>query len=150
MSTTLSPTPTPLRILLPFDDSSNAKRAVEQAVRLCQRGVALDMHLLNVQPPLRSDVTRFVPADNVQSYHHDEGTAVLKAGRAILEGAGLSATEHVHVGSPAEVIGHVARDLGVDLVLMGTHGRGAVAELFMGSVAAGVLKAVDVPVMLVR
>jgi nucleotide-binding universal stress UspA family protein len=103
-----------------------------------------------VQPALRSDVTQFLAAENVQSYHHDEGMAALKPALAILESAGLGATAHVHVGTPAEVIAHVVDDLGADVVLMGTHGRGALVELLLGSVATGVVQAVRVPVMLVR
>lgn len=144
------PKPTRLRVLIPYDDSGNARRAVQQAVRLADRGMALDLHVLNVQPALRSDVTQFVAAANVQAYHHEEGMAALKPALAILEAAGLAATPHVHVGAPAEVIAHVVDDLGADIVLMGTHGRGALAELLLGSVATGVVQAVRVPVMLVR
>lgn len=144
------PKPTPLRVLIPYDDSSNAKRAAQEAVRLAQRGLPLDIHVLNVQPALRSDVTQFLAAENVQSYHHDEGMAALKPALAILEAGGLAATAHVHVGQPAEVIAHVVDDLGADVVLMGTHGRSALAELLLGSVATGVVQAVRVPVMLVR
>lgn len=141
---------TPLRVLIPYDDSSSAKHAVQEALRLSSRGLPLDIHVLNVQPALRSDVTLFVAAENIQSFHRDEGMGVLKPALAILDAAGLPATAHVHVGAPAEVIAHVVSDLSVDVVLMGTHGRSALAELLLGSVAAGVVQAVRVPVMLVR
>lgn len=150
MTTSTTPSSAPLRVLVPYDDSANSRRAIEQAIQLVRRGLPFELHLLNVQPSLRSDVTRFVPADSVRSFHHDEGLAVLKSARVLLESAGIPFVEHVHVGEPAAAISAVVASLHADLVLMGTHGRSAVGELLMGSVATGVIRSVHVPVMLVR
>jgi nucleotide-binding universal stress UspA family protein len=43
-----------------------------------------------------------------------------------------------------------ARDLGIDLVIVGTHGRGAMAHLLMGSVAERVVRTAPCPVLTVR
>jgi len=43
-----------------------------------------------------------------------------------------------------------ARDLGIDLIVVGTHGRGAVAHLLMGSVAERVVRTSPCPVLTVR
>lgn len=141
---------TPLRVLVPFDDSDSARRALTQLVALAGRGVAVDVHLLNVQPGLPGDVTRFVPGDHLSSYHHDAGMAVLASAQAQLDAAGLPHTPHVGVGPPAPTILHFASTLGVEIIVMGTRGRGAVAELLLGSVASGVLQAAAVPVLLIR
>jgi nucleotide-binding universal stress UspA family protein len=50
----------------------------------------------------------------------------------------------------AETIAHFAREHGIGQILMCTHGRSAVADLLLGSVAKGVLQHSDVPVILVR
>ncbi|MGE3959954.1 MAG: universal stress protein [Vicinamibacterales bacterium] len=43
-----------------------------------------------------------------------------------------------------------ARDMGIDLIIVGTHGRGAVAHLLMGSVAERVVRTAHCPVLTVR
>jgi nucleotide-binding universal stress UspA family protein len=52
--------------------------------------------------------------------------------------------------SPALAIVDYARNHDVDLIVMGTHGRGALAHLFMGSVAERVVRLAGCPVLTVR
>jgi len=52
--------------------------------------------------------------------------------------------------SPAAAIVEYAKDAKIDLVIMGTHGRGAVAKLLMGSVAERVVRTAACPVLTVR
>jgi nucleotide-binding universal stress UspA family protein len=54
--------------------------------------------------------------------------------------------------SPAEAIASYARDdmPQVGMIVMGTHGRGKVAHLFMGSVAESVVRIAPCPVLTVR
>jgi nucleotide-binding universal stress UspA family protein len=52
--------------------------------------------------------------------------------------------------SPAYAIVDYARDHGIDLIVMGTHGRGALAHLVMGSVAERVVRIASCPVLTVR
>jgi nucleotide-binding universal stress UspA family protein len=51
---------------------------------------------------------------------------------------------------PASAIVDYARQAGIDLIVMGTHGRGAVAHLLMGSVAERVVRNAPCPVLTVR
>ena len=52
--------------------------------------------------------------------------------------------------TPALAIVGYARDARVDLIVMGTHGRGAMAHLLMGSVAERVVRTAPCPVLTVR
>ena len=52
--------------------------------------------------------------------------------------------------SPALAIVDYARETQVDLIVMGTHGRGAMAHLLMGSVAERVVRTAPCPVLTVR
>jgi nucleotide-binding universal stress UspA family protein len=54
------------------------------------------------------------------------------------------------VGEPAAEIVRLADERGVDQIVMGTHGRGAVVSLFLGSVAQRVVHLSKVPVLLVK
>jgi nucleotide-binding universal stress UspA family protein len=66
---------------------------------------------------------------------------------------GLEAPEvigQVLVGLAPKKIVEYAADHDVDLIVMGTHGRGAIAHLLMGSVAARVVRTAPCPVFPVR
>ena len=54
------------------------------------------------------------------------------------------------VGAAAEVISDMARKGGYDLLVLGSHGHGSLANLVMGSVATKVLAGCTTPVLLIR
>jgi nucleotide-binding universal stress UspA family protein len=56
----------------------------------------------------------------------------------------------VLVGHPAQKIVEYATDHDVDLIVMGTHGRGGLAQMLMGSVAERVVRTAPCPVFTVR
>jgi nucleotide-binding universal stress UspA family protein len=53
-------------------------------------------------------------------------------------------------GDPAEEILRAAEEEGADLIVMGTHGRGGLSRLLMGSVAEAVMRKALCPVLTVR
>lgn len=57
---------------------------------------------------------------------------------------------YVAFGPPAAVLRQAVRGLGVDLVVLGTHGRGAVLEVLVASVAKDILDQVPCDALLVR
>ena len=59
-------------------------------------------------------------------------------------------TTAVVMGLPAAAIVKYAKENGVDLIVMGTHGRGGVAHLLLGSVAEKVVRTAPCPVLSVR
>lgn len=64
--------------------------------------------------------------------------------------AGACAQLETVVGDPAQQILQVARTLGVGLIIMTTHGRGALGRWAFGSVADQVARTSPAPVMLIR
>ena len=79
-----------------------------------------------------------------------EAEAYLKALRGEFHAKGIDAKGSVEHGPVAETIIDVAAREGADLIAMASHGRGGLARVFYGSVAAGVLQRVDRPLLLVR
>ena len=142
-----------MKVLITTDGSELAERAATQAARLLGTWTnqgAIEVHLLNVQPPVRGTVGMFVSRDDVQDYQRDEGFKAIGPTRAALEQAGFKCTPHIGVGSPGEVIDRYARDLGVDLICMGTRGLGNVADMVLGSTTEDVLRVSKVPVLLLK
>jgi nucleotide-binding universal stress UspA family protein len=141
-----------LKALVPVDGSNNSLCAVRHVIKLVQDREPLEIHLLNVQPPFRGDVTSFVAKEDVQGYHIDEGHKCLKRACEILDEAGIHYTTHIYIGHAAQVIAEVAKELGCDKVIMGTHGYGTVKQLLMGSISHAAIHQIDpsIPVTLVK
>lgn len=141
-----------LTALVPIDGSSSSLAAVQHVLKLVRDGEQLQIHLLNVQPPLHGDVTTFVSASAVRSYHDDEAAKALAPARAVLDAAGVSYQVHAFVGHAAQVIAESAKKLGCDKVIMGTRGLGAMSQLLLGSVTHEAIHRMDpsIPVTLVK
>jgi nucleotide-binding universal stress UspA family protein len=69
---------------------------------------------------------------------------------ALLDAVGLEYTVHNKVGHAAEEIASLADELKCDQIVMGTHGRSALAELLVGSTTLRVVHRSRVPVLLVK
>jgi hypothetical protein len=57
------------KALVAVDGSDNSLGAVRHVIKLVQDREPLEIHLLNVQPPLHGDVTMFVAGSVVRSFH---------------------------------------------------------------------------------
>ena len=53
-------------------------------------------------------------------------------------------------GAPADIIVQTAKEQNCDLIVMGTHGQGVIADVLIGSTAKRVVKQSPVPVMIIR
>ncbi|HTI85629.1 MAG TPA: universal stress protein [Alphaproteobacteria bacterium] len=136
-------------LLVPYDGSVNAKRALDYAIEQAQ-STGAELHLLNVQPPLSGDVATFVGRGNVRQYHHDEAEKILAPARRKVESAGLPLHCHIGVGQPGPVIADFVDQLKSTQVVMGTRGLGSALGLLLGSVATHVVGHVKVPVTLIK
>lgn len=141
-----------MKILLPVDGSPCSLRAVEHIANHAgwfrERP---EIHLLHVQPPVPiAGALAHVGKETLRSHYEEEGRPHAVDAQRRLDAAGCAHTLHLHVGLPAEVIVKVARELGADLIVMGTHGRGGLAGLVLGSIANQVLQKAECPVLLVK
>jgi nucleotide-binding universal stress UspA family protein len=140
-----------MRILIPLDGSDRSLAAVRYVVdTLARANPDLDIHLLNVQPPLPSAASRFIDSAVVRDFHREEGAKDLAAGRQLLNDAGLRHVSNTLVGEPAETIAAYAEQRDCAAIVMGTRGLGNAAGLLLGSVAHKVLQLSKVPVTLVK
>jgi nucleotide-binding universal stress UspA family protein len=143
---------TMLKALLAIDGSEHSLGAVRHVIKLVRDREPLEIHLLNVQPPLHGDVTMFVSASAVRSFHDERAAEALARACALLDNAGVPYTRHVVVGHAARAIAEQARKLGCDKVIMGTRGLGTVGQLLLGSVSHEAIHLMDpdIPVTLVK
>ena len=144
-----------MKVLITVDGSELALRAVTHAVKVLsgwggQSGAGAEAHVITVEPSVRGNVGRFVSKDDLEDYHREEGMKVIEPARALLEQAGIKCIPHIGVGAPGEVIDQYARDLGVDMIIMGSRGLGNIADMVLGSTSEDVLRLTDKPVLLVK
>ena len=88
--------------------------------------------------------------DLVHAYYEDDAKVVLDPVREFLTEHGIEAQYLHKVGHPAAMIAKLAQEGGFDLVVIGSHGQGAFANLVLGSVATKVLASCSVPVLVIR
>ena len=139
------------RILVAVDGSESSDRAVSHLLKkLGWYSEKVEVHLLNVQAALPNDVSRFIGAEQLEGFHREQGAAALASAKAILDGAKVAYVTHIGIGDPAHVIAHYANERGINQIVMGTRGLGAVAGLVMGSVTMKVVSLMDVPVLLIK
>jgi nucleotide-binding universal stress UspA family protein len=143
-------------LLCPTDLSPTGGAAVRTAYELA--GPSATVHLLHVVEPLvpafAIDGTRLPRVeDPVQQEATDRRIrAALRDGvpeRALATGVRTRLSVRRGIGVATEVL-EEARRVGADVIVIGTHGRSALARALMGSVAAEVLRRAEVEVVLVR
>ncbi len=64
--------------------------------------------------------------------------------------AGLKVDSSIEIGNPSDVILDKSRELDVNLVIMGSHGKKGLSRLIMGSVAETVVRKANCPVLIVK
>lgn len=140
-----------MKILLAVDGSEVGLAAVRQLVEF---GKSLaeppEVILFYADPPLLRSVALNLGKDGVASYHAENAAYAMKKARTALKRARLPFHEAYLVGEPAESIVKQAKASKADLIVVGTHGRGALKQLFVGSVALKVIALSPVPVLVAR
>lgn len=135
------------KILIGYDESDVAKRALERAAELAK---AFDSELIVTSvAPIMTNIGRSAgpidPTDPPEA-HIEE----LKHARTFLEGRGLKADYAPAIGHPAETIAQVAQERGADLVVLGTHEPSVIGRLFGQSVSESVAHKVHCDVLIVH
>src|SRR5512134_528293 len=137
------------KVLIPVDGSRNSEFAVRHVVRQFMNNTAMEVHLLNVQQPLSSYVTRFVSRNNVRDYHHDEAEKALRPARQILDSFGIPYAVHVELGPRAETITDAAHRLRCDHIVMSAARKNSLTRLVENSTTNRVLELTSVPVEII-
>ncbi len=86
----------------------------------------------------------------VAKYYEDEGEKVMAPVSKFLERHGVKVKGLWKTGNPGELIAKMADEGKFDLIVMGSHGHGALLNLVVGSVATRVLANCKVPALIVR
>jgi nucleotide-binding universal stress UspA family protein/mono/diheme cytochrome c family protein len=139
------------RIVVPLDFSADSARALDYALVLARKFDAT-LHLVHVceVPTMMTpslDAYAIAYADWSQRLGEEAERELNRWRMAITD---VAVTTEVLFGTPAPAIVEAARANQVDLIVMGTHGHGAMMHMLMGNVAERVVRTAHCPVLTVR
>lgn len=144
-------------ILVPIDGSAHAEKALAVAAQMAMASSAA-IHLLHVTEfpddigilmgrgtgPLTEEKREALAAEN-----RDKARRVLDQSRQAVDLSGLDAKELIRQGRPAHVILEVAKEVGADVIVMGSRGMSDLKGMVVGSVSHRVSHAAECTVITV-
>ena len=139
-------------ILVPTDFSHDAQGAARTARDLLAGAAGARLTLLHAYH-LPVEYTAYGTIPTALPFHADVAAVAeerLAAAAAEVAGEGLTVDTLAREGYPPEVIVEAARELAVDVIAMGTHGRTGLRHLLLGSNAERVVEHAACPVLTVR
>ena len=140
-----------MKILLAVDGSEYTKKMLGYLTTHSELFSADNGYtIFTVQAALPPRARAAVGKEIVEKYYSEESEKVLGPVSKFLARHGIDAKSQWKVGQAGEQIAKMAESGKFDLVIMGSHGHGALGNLVMGSVATNVLAHCKVPVLLVR
>jgi nucleotide-binding universal stress UspA family protein len=143
------------KLLVPVDFSDTRGRLLSVAKEEARRRGA-SLVLLHVIEPAAEvagfetdpEMMRLKIGQDLDTDRRIENERLREIAREI-EADGPACETMVRFGLPADEIISAAEEHGAELLVMGSHGHGALYHLFSGSVVTGVLKRMDRPVLVV-
>jgi len=136
-------------------DFSNSTPGVLEMAGGIAKAYGASLHLLHVMEPEPTYTAYGFTPDEFPVIHTFQ-EEVKKRAQAKLEEAAASVrhlvpdvTVKVSEGNPLPSVLDYIRDVGGDMVVLGTHGHGVVASLLLGSVAEGLVRKAAVPTLVV-
>jgi nucleotide-binding universal stress UspA family protein len=139
--------------MVPLDGSPLAERALPLGLELANRARAnLRLVLVHQSPPAPIDRAAARLAHQVElSVRRAERDYLREVQAKLAPSAPKGRVRGVTLtGSVAEMLAKYVAELGVDLVVMATHGRGGFQRAWLGSVADRLVRTLEIPVLLVR
>ena len=140
----------PAKILLATDGSEDAAAATQAAADLSKRSGA-ELYVVHAWERPREYAYPAMPPIDAASFSRRHAEEVLKRERGRLDRLEVEVTEsYLEMGRPADVILNLSEQSGIDLVVMGSRGRGAFQRIALGTVSEEVVHHASCPVLVVR
>lgn len=134
------------KILFPTDFSTSSDAGLREATALARESGALLLIVHVEEPPTAyggGEMYYGVPDPN-----NEQIVAMLKA--VVPTSTDVRYEHRLIVGDPAAEIVRLAEEEGVDLIVLGTHGRTGLRRLLMGSVAEAIVRRANCRVLTIK
>ncbi|MDR5673952.1 Nucleotide-binding protein, UspA family [Halalkaliarchaeum sp. AArc-CO] len=136
-------------ILIPTDGSTEVERAVEHALDLAEAHGATVHALYVVNTASYAGLPMETAWEGVDELLRSDAEAAVETVRERAQARSIPVETSIVEGTPSRCIVREAEERGCDLIVMGTHGRGGIDRLLLGSVAEKVVRASALPVLTV-
>jgi nucleotide-binding universal stress UspA family protein len=138
-----------MKLLVGVDLSESTEMIVEKTEEIA-KALSAKVWLLHVAGPdlVGYDLVSQSLRDSVAEGFHGEHCHIQEIADRLRK-TGLDTTALLIQGAPAETILKQASKLDVDMIVVGSHGRGAMYQLLVGSVSEGVLLKSECPILVV-
>lgn len=139
------------KILVPVDFSDHSRRALETGAEFA-KSFGATVHLLHCYqvPPVGVSPYGVVVPESFDREVREAAARMANEWREKLDAAGVKSEVSLSAGSPALAISEAAKELGVDLIIMGTRGLSGFKHMLLGSVAERTLRTAPCPVLTVK
>ena len=139
------------RILVAVDFTETSDRAFDFALELAQKfgATVTAVHAFEI-PVVGFPDGALVATADVATRIQEAAKQGLDAAVKARQGKGVEVTGVLREGSAHEEVKAVAEQMGMDLVVIGTHGRKGLARALLGSVAENVIRTVKLPVLTIH
>lgn len=143
-------------LLIPIDFSEHSKKTIDYATQLADlAGASMKiLHVLKLpEYPAAFYQGLYIEHDQIKTYLETgkaEAAAQLSLITEPILAKGLRIETVLRVGNPSEEIVNVAKELAVDLVVIGSHGYGGLGRFLLGSTAERVVQYAHCPVLVVK
>jgi nucleotide-binding universal stress UspA family protein len=144
---------THVQVVVAYDFSPSSEEALQRAIDVACRAPQHVLHVVAAIDPhhglpiLATKHADYPYAGKIQQLLVDHVTQAL-GGRP--SHGPVEFFVHARLGHPAEQIIALAREVGADLVFVGSHGRTGVERMLVGSVSERVVREANCPVMVAR
>jgi nucleotide-binding universal stress UspA family protein len=138
------------KVLIPVDGSPASLRALDFAIEMARQNPNTSLVLLNVQTISASEATHAAMGGDLHHTASQASTGVLERAVKKCEAGNIGFNTLVKTGLVAEAIAQVARDEGINHIVMGTRGLGSIQGLLLGSVAMKVVHLTELPITLIK
>jgi nucleotide-binding universal stress UspA family protein len=140
-----------MKLLVAVDLSESTQTIVEKVEEMNKEYPAKVWVLHNAEPEpdfVEFKVDPLAARETLAKKFHNEHRQIQEIANRLRK-AGLDATALLVHGATVETILKEASDLDVDMIVVGTHGRGAMYQLLVGSVSEGILHKSRYPVLVI-
>jgi nucleotide-binding universal stress UspA family protein len=139
------------KLLVAIDGSTASLRALQAASQLARAtGGSLLLAHCHDKPDYYGRIASIVPKEKMEALQREHSEEFLQRAEEAMRADGVAYAKEILVGPPGQTLAEYAEKSGCDAIVMGRHGKTALSDILVGSVAMKVLHASKLPVLLVR
>lgn len=138
-----------MKILVAHDGSAHAGKALQKASEIAEK-MGAEITITTVAPDLCLTEVSDSECKLITESLFSEAENSMKKVTAELAAKGIKAEIVIKDGHPAEKILDTAKEIGADLIVVGSHGRHGAKKFFLGSVSSKIVEHATCHVLVIK